>query len=84
MAEVEAALQERVSDMPDDDAALAAHRVAKLRQLAAGDRTVIRLLDALASGAASKAEVICIAKLSPLRELRGQHSRTWPRCRERL
>lgn len=64
MAEVEAALLERAPDTPDDPVALAAERMAKLRQLATGDRTVIRLLDALAVGATSRAEVMRVAELS--------------------
>lgn len=63
MAEVDAALLERVPDAADD-VALAAERVAKLRQLVAGDRIVLRLLDALAAGATSKADIMRIAGLS--------------------
>src|SRR5262249_37641694 len=70
MAEVEAALLERAPDAPNvldyapSDPVLVAERVAKLRQLAAGDRAVVRLLDALASGAISKTDVMRAAALS--------------------
>jgi hypothetical protein len=64
IAEVDAALLERVPDAFDDPVALAAERVAKLRQLAAGDRIVLRLLDALAAGATSKADILRVADLS--------------------
>jgi hypothetical protein len=64
MAEVDAALLERAPDALGDSAALAAERVAKLRQLTPGDRPVTRLLDALASGATRKADVMRVAELS--------------------
>jgi len=72
MAEVDAALLERAPDelgelgeLGDPDA-LAAERVARLRQLATGDRNVLRLLDALVSsvGTISKADVMHAAELS--------------------
>lgn len=64
MAEVEAALLERSSEAPGNPIALATERLAKLRQLATGDRTATRLLDALARGATSKADVLRLAELS--------------------
>lgn len=64
MAEVEAMLLERSPGVPDDPIALATERLAKLRQLAIGDRTATRFLDALARGATSKADVLRLAELS--------------------
>ena len=62
MAEVEATLLDRSPEAPSEPVAL--ERLAKLRQLAAGDRAVLRLLDALARGATSKADVLRVAELS--------------------
>lgn len=59
MAEVEAALLERSYEAPADT-----ERLAKLRQLAVGDRTVVRLLDALARGATTKDDVLHLTELS--------------------
>ena len=64
LAEVEATLLERSSDTPAAPLVLAAERLAKLRQLAAGDRAVLRLLDALARGATCKADALRVAELS--------------------
>jgi hypothetical protein len=64
LAEVEATLLERSTEPPDDPVALAAERLAKLRQLAAGDRTVLRLINAFARGADSKADALRVAELS--------------------
>jgi hypothetical protein len=64
MAEVEAALLDRSPEATDDPIDLTAERFAKLRQLAVDDRTVTRLLDALARGATSKADVLRLAELS--------------------
>lgn len=64
LAEADAALLERAPDASDDPAALATECLAKLRQLATGDPTVLRLLDALAHGATCKADVMRFAGLS--------------------
>jgi len=64
MSEADAVLLERAQDAPEDPAALATQCLAKLRQLATGDPTVLRLLDALARGATSKADVMRCAGLS--------------------
>src|SRR5262249_4911115 len=64
MAEVEAVFLERSPEALDESVRLTAERLAKLRQLATGDRTVIRLLDALARGVTDKADVVRVAELS--------------------
>jgi hypothetical protein len=64
LAEADAALLERTHDASNDPAALATEYLAKLRQLATDDPTVLRLLDAFARGATSKADVMRFAGLS--------------------
>jgi hypothetical protein len=64
LAEADAVLLERAQDAPEDPTALATECLAKLRQLATADPTVLRLLDALDRGATSKADVMRFAGLS--------------------
>jgi hypothetical protein len=60
MAEVDATLLERSRE----DNPVAAERLARLRHIAAGDRTVVRLLDAIARGATTKDDVLHLTELS--------------------
>ncbi len=64
LAEVDAALLGRAEIESDETTELVAERLARLRQLASGDRAVLRLLDAFTVNASSKADVMRIAGLS--------------------
>ena len=64
LAEADAALLERGQMESDEPTELAAERLARLRQLASGDRAVLQLLGAFAMNATSKANVMRIAGLS--------------------
>jgi hypothetical protein len=64
MAEADAALLANAPCATAETVALAAEAMVELRKLASGDRPVLRLLDAFASGATSKADVMRVAKLS--------------------
>jgi hypothetical protein len=64
LAEVDAVLLERAQVESDEPTEWAAERLARLRQIASGDRAVLRLLDAFAMNATSKADVMRIAGLS--------------------
>ena len=64
LAEADAALLERAQIESDETTELAAERLARLRQLARTDRAVLRLLDAFAMNATSRADVMRIAGLS--------------------
>ena len=72
MAEVDAALLDRASDASAETTARAAERMAALRQLATGDRLVLGLLDASASGATSKVDLMRITGFSSAEYLNGR------------
>lgn len=64
VAEVEAALDDRAPSMDPELAVLATELLAQLRELAVSDPIVLRVLDAFASGAVTKADVMHDASLS--------------------
>jgi len=72
MAEVDAALLDRASDASAETTARAAEGMAALRQLATGDRLVLGLLDASASGATSKVDLMRITGFSSAEYLNGR------------
>jgi hypothetical protein len=64
MAEIQASLGERAPDASLELATHATDRLTALRELAAHDPIVLRMLDAFAAGATTKAEVMLMAKMS--------------------
>jgi len=72
MAEVEAVLLERASDASAETTARSAEKMVALRQLATGDRLVLGLLDASASGATSKVDLMRVTGFSNAEYLTGR------------